>query len=45
MWYDDYYNDDNYDEVIGWHNGYQKRKAQKTQIQEELMAVAWHPSR
>ena len=22
MWYDDYYNDGNYDEVIEWHNDY-----------------------
>ena len=45
MWYDDYYNDGNYDEVIGWHNGYQKRKAQKAKIKDELLPIAWHPNR
>ena len=45
MWYDDYYNDGDYDEIIGWHNGYQKHKAQRAQIKEELMPIAWHPSR
>ena len=39
---DDYCNDD---ELIEWYNGYQKRKAQKAQIKEELMLIAWHPSR
>ena len=34
MWYDDYYNDDNYNEIIEWHNGYQKRKAQKAKIKK-----------
>ena len=33
LWHDGYYNDDNYDEVIGWHNGYQKRKAMKAQVE------------
>ena len=28
-----------------WHDGYQKRKAQKVQIKEELLPVAWHSSR
>ena len=40
MWYDDYYNDDDYDEVIGWNNGYQKRKAEKTKRKEKLMPIA-----
>ena len=39
MWYDDY-DDDNYDEVIGLHNGYQKRKAQKAKIKDELLPIA-----
>ena len=34
MWYDDYYNDDNYNEIIEWHNGYQKLKAQKAKIKK-----------
>ena len=40
MWYDDYYNDDDYDEVIEWHNGYQKRRVKKAKIKEELMSIA-----
>ena len=31
------------DEVIEWYKGYKQRKAQKAQIKEELMPVAWHP--
>ena len=45
MWYCDYYNDDDYDELTGWHNGYQKRKTQKAEIKEDLMPITWHPSR
>ena len=41
-WDDDYCNDD---KVIGWHNDYQKGKAQKSQIKEQLMSIAWHPSK
>ena len=38
--------DDHYDDKApGWHDGYQKRKAQKAQIKKELMHIAWHPSR
>ena len=33
------------DEVIGWNDGYQKRRAQRAKIKEELMPIAWHPSR
>ena len=33
------------DELIEWYEGYQKRKAQKAQIKEELMPIAWHPDR
>ena len=39
--WDEYCNDD----IIKWHNGYQKRKVQKEQIKEELMPIAWLPSR
>ena len=44
IWHDDneYCNDD---ELIEWYNGYKKRKAQKASIKEELITVAWHPSR
>ena len=52
MWYDDYYDDDGdhwdcYDneEFFEWCEGYKKRKAQKSQIKEELLPIAWHPSR
>ena len=43
LWHD---NDDycNNNELIKWHAGYQKRKAQKAKIKEELMPIAWHPS-
>ena len=39
--YDDDYHDD--DEIIKWYKDYQKRKAQKAKIQEELMRITWHP--
>ena len=32
-------------EMIEWYDGYKKRKAQKASIKEELLPVAWHPSR
>ena len=38
---DDYCNDD---DVIEWFEGYKKRKAQKVQIEKELMPITWHPS-
>ena len=41
--YDDHYCVD--DEPINWYDGYQKRKAQKAKIKEELMPIAWHPDR
>ena len=41
LW-DDHCIDDGY---IKWYDGYKKRKARKTQIKEELMSIAWHPSR
>ena len=37
--YDDYY------KPIEWYDGYQKRKAQKASIKEELMPIGWHPLR
>ena len=40
MAHDDYYNDD---ELVERHNCYKQRKAQRAQIKEELMAIAWHP--
>ena len=39
---DDYCNDD---ELTQWYKGYQKRKAQKAPITEELLPIPWHPSR
>ena len=41
LW-DDHCIDDGY---IKWYNDYQKRKAQKAKIKEELLPIAWHPSR
>ena len=44
LWHDDtYYCND--DRLIRWRNAYQKRKTQKAKIKEELMPIAWHPSR
>ena len=40
---DDEYCDD--DELIEWYNGYQKRKAQKAKIKEELSPITWNPDR
>ena len=54
MWYDDYYDDsggywddddDNKDKFLEWYDGYKKRKVQKASIKEELLPIAWHPSR
>ena len=42
MWYEDFDDDD---EIIEWHDGYKKLKAQKAQVKKELMLIAWHPSR
>ena len=44
LWHDD---DDYYDdnEIIDWYDGYQKQKAQKAKIKEELLPIAWHPDR
>ena len=43
-WHDDseYYNDD---KLIEWYKGYKKRKAQKVQIEKELLPIVWYPSR
>ena len=43
IWYDDdyWYHDE---DVIRWNN-YQKLKAQKAKIKEELSPIAWHPDR
>ena len=40
--YDDYCDDD---KLIKWYDGYKKRKAQKAKIEEDLIPIAWHPSR
>ena len=40
---DDYYCD-NY-EIIWWYNSYEKSKAQKAKIKEELLPITWHSSR
>ena len=52
MCYDDYYDgdgghwdDDDEDNLFEWYNGYKKRKVQKASIKEELLPIAWHPSR
>ena len=44
IWYDDdyVYNDN---EMIKWYEDYKRRRAQKARIKEELMPIAWHPSR
>ena len=40
--FDDYDDEDNF---FDCYEGYQKRKAQKVKIKEELLPIAWHPSR
>ena len=44
IWHD---NDEycNVDKLIEWYDGYKARKAQKVSIKEELLPIAWHPSR
>ena len=42
IWHDNYYDDDGH---IEWYEGYKKRRAEKAQIEKELMLIAWHPSR
>ena len=34
-----------HDRLDNWSEGYQKRKAQKAKIKDQLMPIAWHPSR
>ena len=34
-----------YDKLVEWYKGYKKRKAQKANIKEELLPIAWHPNR
>ena len=41
IWHDDDYDDGH----IEWYEGYKKRRAEKDQIEKELMPIAWHPSR
>ena len=54
MSYDDYYDDDGHhwddddndeEKFSEWYDGCEARKAQKASIKEELMPIAWHPSR
>ena len=48
LWHDclasEYCNNDE-DDFFKWYEGYKKKKAQKASIKEELMSIAWHPSR
>ena len=50
-WYDDgkdkfiEFTDDDEDNLFEWYDGYKKRKAQKASIKEQLLPIAWHPSR
>ena len=37
--------DDDEDKFFEWYKGYKKRKEQKAQIREELLAIASHPDR
>ena len=43
--WDDYDGYFNYDELIKWYDDYKKRKVQKAKIKDELMPIAWNPSR
>ena len=54
MWYDEYYDDNgdywvtegnNDDKFFEWYDEFKKWKVQKAKIKEELMPIAWHPSR
>ena len=46
MWYDNSeYCDDDKNNFFKCYDGYKKRKAQKTSIKEELLPIAWYPSR
>ena len=33
------------DEFLEWYDDYKQRKAQKAQIKEKLIPIAWHPPR
>ena len=44
LWYDDDYYCNN-DTLIEQYDRYKKRKAQKASIKEEILPIAWHPSR
>ena len=48
LWHDclasEYCNNDE-DNFFKWYEGYIKKKTQKASIKEELMSIAWHPSR
>ena len=47
IWHDDkqIWHDDDNNEFIKWYEDYEKRKAQKAKIKEELLPIAWHPDR
>ena len=51
MWHEDYCDDDSDhwdndgDKFFEWYESYKKRKAQKASIKEELLPIAYHPSR
>ena len=45
VWYYDDEYCDNDDELIEWHNGYKKRKAQKARTKEGILPIAWHSDR
>ena len=44
IWHDDVDYDDD-DKLNKSYDGYQKRKAGKSKIKEELLPIAWHPDR
>ena len=44
IWHDDDdYCDD--DEIFDWYDNFKKSKPQRAQIKEDLMPIAWHPTR
>ena len=49
MWYDNYYDDEYYDDYedkfFKWYDGYKKRNVRRVSIKEELLPIAWHPSK
>ena len=36
MWYDDYYNDGDYDEIIKWHNGHKKGRPRRHKFRKNF---------